>query len=202
MKILIVSDHPIVAESLSSLLERRIPGALAACCNSLEAVFREQAGGGADVVVADSEALASLGDLRELLRLGGPAPLVLWGVPSHEFAVQAVYSGVKAVVSKREGPEVLAEAVRSVREGRRWFDQEVLDACLTARPITLTPREGQLVSLIAQGLRNKEAAEVMGTTEGTVKVYVSRLFKRLNVSDRLPRNPPWNPRRSGYRPQG
>jgi len=49
----------------------------------------------------------------------------------------------------------------------------------------LTGREGQLVALIAQGLKNKELAYALGITEGTVKVYLSRVFKKLGVNDRF-----------------
>jgi DNA-binding CsgD family transcriptional regulator len=49
----------------------------------------------------------------------------------------------------------------------------------------LTRREGQLVTLLPQGLKNKELAYALGITEGTVKVYLSKLFKKLGVNDRF-----------------
>jgi DNA-binding CsgD family transcriptional regulator len=48
----------------------------------------------------------------------------------------------------------------------------------------LTPREGQLVSLVADGLKNKEIAEELCISEGTVRVYMSTLFRKLGVKDR------------------
>ena len=47
----------------------------------------------------------------------------------------------------------------------------------------LTRREGQLVSLLSQGLKNKEIATALTISEGTVKVYLSRLFQKLGVKD-------------------
>ena len=51
--------------------------------------------------------------------------------------------------------------------------------------VALTERQGQIVSLVAQGFKNKEIAWSLGLTEGTVKVYLYKLFRKLGVSDRL-----------------
>src|SRR6185436_10936144 len=56
---------------------------------------------------------------------------------------------------------------------------------LTARRVALTNREGQLVSLISHGLKNKEIAAAMMIGDGTVKVYLSRLFQKVGVKDRF-----------------
>ncbi len=190
VKILILSDHPISAEGLASVLAQQIPGSATECCWKLEDAFttlgaEDPAGRDSSVLIVDCGTLPSLAALRELLRLCGAIPLVLWGIPPREFTVQAVHAGVRGVVSKCDSVAVVVEAITEIVAGKRWFEQEVLDSCLSAKPVALTRREAQLVSLISQGLRNKEAAHIMGITEGTVKVYLSRLFRRLNVSDRL-----------------
>jgi len=51
--------------------------------------------------------------------------------------------------------------------------------------VELTPRESQLVSLLVQGLRNKEIGSCLGITEGTVRVYLSKLFIKTGARDRL-----------------
>ena len=56
---------------------------------------------------------------------------------------------------------------------------------MTARRYSLTRREGQLVTLLSQGLKNKEIATALSISEGTVKVYLSRLFQKLGVKDRF-----------------
>jgi DNA-binding CsgD family transcriptional regulator len=60
-----------------------------------------------------------------------------------------------------------------------------MEQLLLTKRVSLTRREGQLVGLIAQGLKNKELAYALGITEGTVKVYLSRIFKKLGVNDRF-----------------
>ena len=57
-------------------------------------------------------------------------------------------------------------------------------AALDSRRCRLSPREGQLINLVSQGLRNKEIAWELKITEGTVRAYLSRLFDKLGVSDR------------------
>jgi DNA-binding CsgD family transcriptional regulator len=72
-----------------------------------------------------------------------------------------------------------------VAEGELWFDKSLTASFLTARTVTLTNRESQLVMLLAQGLKNKEIAHALNISEGTVKVYLSRLFQKVGVKDRF-----------------
>src|SRR5208283_3565117 len=65
------------------------------------------------------------------------------------------------------------------------FDKTLTASFLSAKMIALTKREGQLVTLLSQGLKNKEIATALSISEGTVKVYMSRLFQKLGVKDRF-----------------
>ena len=58
-------------------------------------------------------------------------------------------------------------------------------ALLTARPINLTRRESRLVKVVSRGLKNKEIATELGISEGTVKVYLSKLFEKVGAKDRF-----------------
>jgi DNA-binding CsgD family transcriptional regulator len=72
-----------------------------------------------------------------------------------------------------------------VAEGGLWFEEALKASFTTMRTISLTRRESQLVSLLSQGLKNKEIAATLFISEGTVKVYLSRLFQKLGVKDRF-----------------
>jgi len=61
----------------------------------------------------------------------------------------------------------------------------LMDSLLAQTRVTLTRRQGQIVSLVSQGFKNKEIATAMGITEGTVKVYLHKLFRKLGMNDRL-----------------
>jgi DNA-binding NarL/FixJ family response regulator len=79
----------------------------------------------------------------------------------------------------------LVRCLTRVHEGDLWFDKELTDSFMSARRYSLTRREGQLVSLLSQGLKNKEIATALTISEGPVKVYLSRLFQKLGVKDRF-----------------
>jgi DNA-binding CsgD family transcriptional regulator len=66
-----------------------------------------------------------------------------------------------------------------------WFEESLKEGFWASRPINLSRRESQLVSLLSQGLKNKEIATLLLISEGSVKVYLSRLFRKLGVNDRF-----------------
>src|ERR1035438_8549547 len=61
----------------------------------------------------------------------------------------------------------------------------IRDRLLCTKRVVLTTRERQLVGLLVQGMKNKEIGYSLGITEGTVKVYLSRLYQKVNVKDRF-----------------
>src|SRR5207244_12826951 len=75
--------------------------------------------------------------------------------------------------------------LKCVKDGELWFEKALTDNLMTTRRYALTRREGQLVALLSQGLKNKEIATAMDISEGSVKVYLSRLFQKLQVKDRF-----------------
>jgi DNA-binding NarL/FixJ family response regulator len=93
--------------------------------------------------------------------------------------------GVRGVLRKTLSPELLAKCLNKVSEGELWFDKALTASFLSAKMVTLTKRESQLVGLLSQGLKNKEIATTLTISEGTVKVYLSRLFQKVGVKDRF-----------------
>jgi DNA-binding CsgD family transcriptional regulator len=78
-----------------------------------------------------------------------------------------------------------ARCLDRVAAGELWVEKTLSNKLLSTKRIALTPRERQLVVLVAQGLKNKEIAYRLGVSEGTVKVYLCRLFAKTGVNDRL-----------------
>ena len=93
--------------------------------------------------------------------------------------------GVRGILRKTLPVETLLRCLNRVIEGELWFEKALTDSIMSARRYSLTRREGQLVSLLSQGLKNKEIAIALTISEGTVKVYLSRLFQKLGVKDRF-----------------
>src|SRR5580658_4930834 len=136
-------------------------------------------------------AAATVVDLpHELLRTFTQSPagvpaVIAWqsSIPG-EPSLNALDSGAAGVLNDVSNAEDVLACLDAVTSGRRWVPPSVTQAVLNTRRCHLSRREGQLLKLIAQGLRNKEIAFALSITEGTVKVYLSRLFSKVGVSDR------------------
>jgi DNA-binding NarL/FixJ family response regulator len=114
------------------------------------------------------------------------ASIILWvDTLSTEFASQAMGLGVRGILRRRLSLDLHVKCLQRVAEGELWLEKALSDRLLTAKRVTLTLRERQLLGVLAQGLKNKEIAHTLGIREGTVKVYLSRLFQKLGANDRL-----------------
>ncbi len=120
--------------------------------------------------------------------------LFLTDDPDEEFGVQALESGASGCLSMRETPQVLVKALGKVAKGERWFAHRVTNAVLdrliagrTTKPMVasnLTPREWEVLTLIAQGHSDKEAASKLCISTETAKSHVKSIYKKLQVSTR------------------
>jgi DNA-binding NarL/FixJ family response regulator len=184
--ILFWSQHPFVSLGLADALRGRPEFHLAQCCDNLPATIAEVKRWQRAVVLVYLTSRISLSDVRALRCAGEAAHIVLWGEGlTGEFAFQAMQLGVRGIVSATISIDGLVATLENVHRGMLCFDQELMDRVLAQTRVTLTKRQGQIVSLVAQGLKNKEIAGVMGITEGTVKVYLYKLFRKLGMNDRL-----------------
>jgi DNA-binding NarL/FixJ family response regulator len=114
-----------------------------------------------------------------------------------EYVVAALRAGASAFVLKEAPPEQILAAIHQVAAGRAIIDpgvaQAVIDelgrrpprSVLTASIDELTPREREVLSLLARGLSNAEIAAELVVGEGTVKTHVARVLSKLGVRDRL-----------------
>ncbi len=118
-------------------------------------------------------------------------------MPDQELTLELVRRGAHAVVSREIDSELFVDCLRRVAEGQAWLEPHamrwVLDAYRTqgTRPQTtrtkvqLTPKEALIVSCVTQGMKNKEIAIRVGTTEQVVKNYLRKVYDKLGVADRL-----------------
>ncbi|NJL21099.1 MAG: response regulator transcription factor [Leptolyngbyaceae cyanobacterium SM1_3_5] len=121
--------------------------------------------------------------------------LVLTTLDDEEYVNQAIQNGAIGYLLKDTPIEELANAIRSAFKGYTQFSpgliRKVLRPAATTPPITpttqlaeLTPREREVLSLIATGANNREIAEILCITEKTVKNHVTNILSRLNLRDR------------------
>ena len=95
---------------------------------------------------------------------------------------------MNGIVLKTSDPSLLIEAIEAVANGERWIDQALRDRVAAVagggRRRALSDRERELISLVREGLKNREIAERLDTTEGTVKAYLHALFDKVGVENR------------------
>ena len=184
--ILFFSDQPVLARGLREILVNEEGLELLDHAPTGEKLLESMVNRQPDLLFLDLTSDFTLDFLSSVHRTAPSAKIVLWvHFISTEMALQAMGLGVRGILSKTLPPEVLATGLRKIHGGELWFEKALTDSILTARRYTLTRREGQIVSLVAQGLKNKELGVALNISEGTVKVYLSRLFKKLGLKDRF-----------------
>ena len=184
--VLLCSDEPVLAEGLTRILAGVDGLELCAYCPKLDDLPAQVDRHRPDVLILDLTADINFGVLARLQEAPFKSKIVLWAYSlSTELALQAVSLGIRGILHKTLSPETLIRCLTRVNEGELWLDKTLTDSIATARRYSLTRREGQLVTTLCQGLKNKEIATILGISEGTVKVYLSRLFQKLNVKDRF-----------------
>lgn len=184
--ILFYSDQPILALGLKQILPETGDLHLLDSCSTGDQLLASLAAQQPDLLFLDLTPDFTIDFLTTVHKMARNAKIVLWvHFISTEMALQSMGLGVRGIVSKTLAPDVLLTSLRKIHEGELWFEKALTDSILTARRYTLTRREGQIVSLVAQGLKNKELGMALNISEGTVKVYLSRLFKKLGLKDRF-----------------
>jgi two-component system, NarL family, nitrate/nitrite response regulator NarL len=111
-----------------------------------------------------------------------------------EQSIEAMQAGVKAIVLKDGDPEIMVNAIGSVLSGGYWFESNITQPALqysmdkpkrlTRSDELLTKREHEIVDLVCLGLRNRQIADQCSLTEGTVKIHLNSIFRKLSVTSR------------------
>ena len=180
------TDEPVLVKGLETVLVPSSGFELSAVSRSTMNLIDEVYACNPDVLLMDLTPDLNLGVLVELQRHIPNSRIVLWvRAMATELAYQAIEHGVRGIMRKTQSPEILLKCLRMVADGGLWFEETLKTSLTGMRTVSLTRREGQLVSLLSQGLKNKEIAATLFISEGTVKVYLSRLFHKLGVKDRF-----------------
>ena len=122
--------------------------------------------------------------------------LIVTAYPEEADIAEAVRLGAKGVVLKDATRDTLLAAIRGVVEGHLWLPPELTAKVITALTHTapsslaeriglLTTREREIVSLVGQGLKNREIADRLGIAEKTIKGHLTNIFLKLGVQARL-----------------
>lgn len=195
IRVLLVDDHQVVRRGLRTFLEIQ---------DDIEVVGEASDGAegvaGAeelrpDVVLMDIKMPGTDGieALRKLRELANPAKvLIVTSFTEQRTVVPALRAGAAGYVYKDVDPEALAGAIRSVHAGHVLLQPEVAGALLAqddpgtghGRGSSLTEREREVLTLIADGRSNREIARALVLSEKTVKTHVSNILMKLDLADR------------------
>lgn len=200
IKVLIVDDHAVVRAGLRMLIEQdpemKVTGLAGNRSEALAVATNEQPNIIIlDIVLGDDDGLSFLSELREVA--AGARVLVLTGLRSPESQRRAMRAGAMGVVLKEHAADVLIKAIKKVHQGEVWLDRFTMGSVFqeiteTKQPdpdkekiATLTDREREVITLVGEGLKNKQIASRLFISETTVTHHLSSVFSKLEVSDRL-----------------
>jgi DNA-binding NarL/FixJ family response regulator len=153
----------------------------------------------ADVLIFESTLAANpVEAVTELLRQAPELKIVVVTPASDEqLTLDLFRRGAHGILSREVEPEVLVDCLRKVAGGEPWLENQAVHWVMEAfrghnlrpsgaRPkVQLTPKETLIVSCVTQGMKNKEIAVRVGTTEQVVKNYLRKVYDKLGVADRL-----------------
>lgn len=184
IRLAIIEDHPAIAEGLTALL-RGEPDVtvVGTAADSVEA-DRLIASQSPDIILCDIRLEGTVDGLQILARYKtGPAFIMLSAYSYPSYYVHAVEQGAKGYLSKMATIEQILTAVRAVAAGGTAFPSAVTRAVRTAlRPPT--PREAQILALVAEGQANSEIAEHLSLRLKTIESQLRRMFDRYDVTSR------------------
>ncbi len=189
IRVLVVDDHPLFRDGLVGLLATVEDVEVVAAAGDGEEGVRRAVELTPDVVLMDLDLPGTPGleaTRRILAASPGTAVLVLTMVDDDNSVLAALRVGARGYVLKGAAQEEVLSALRTVASGGAVFGQRVAEQVLSGRRVggELTPREAEVLALIAQGRTNAEISRELGISVKTVQNHVSQVLAKLQVRDR------------------
>ncbi|HET9909103.1 MAG TPA: response regulator transcription factor [Anaerolineales bacterium] len=196
IRIFIADDHAIVRSGLRALLatepEIEVVGDAANGEQAVTGVKERQP----DVVLMDLE-MPGMDGIEAIRQIIGADPeariLVLTGFATDERVFPAIQAGALGYILKDAGPEALVQAIRQVYRGESSLHPKIARKLIEemARPVDqpptadpLTPREVEVLQLVAKGMSNQEIAGKLVIGEATVRSHVNNILRKLHLASR------------------
>jgi DNA-binding NarL/FixJ family response regulator len=204
IRVMIADDHPIVRDGIRRLLSLEEDIDVVAEAGDGREVLELLQNIQVDVVLLDLR-MPGMDGLTALQRLQSMERkvrvIILTASEDKNEFVQAMKFGCSGIVLKQTAPDLIVKSIRKVHGGEIWLDSHTTAAVMRQFAIPadggpstngrgrerspLSTREREIVTLVAQGYKNKEMAEKMFISEQTVKNHLHNIFDKLGVSDRL-----------------
>lgn len=192
LRILLADDHGIFRQGVKALLERegfRVDGEAADGHTAIQLASQLTP----DVVVVDlaMPLLNGLDAAREISRVSPRTRTILLTMHAEDpYVARALQAGIRGYVLKSQAAEDLVQAIREVARGAVYLSpgvsQTVVEAYLAKRDLPadpLTPREHQVLQLIAEGKTTKEVAALLGVSVKTAESHRMRIMTKLDIHE-------------------
>ena len=187
IRVVLVDDHRVVARSLQSYLESFPDMEVVGVAASGEELLRYLVHWNPQIVIQDLLLPGGIDGVETTRRVRDIAPhvrvIALTASTDEARMTGVLRAGAMGYVRKDADPEILLAAVRAVARGRTFIDPSV-GGRLTAPVEDLTPREIEVVRLLAAGRSNKEIADALAIGDETVKTHVGRVLAKLHADNR------------------
>lgn len=191
-QVLLADDHHIVRDGLRAILEREGFKVVAEASNGREAVkLAEQLRPDVAVLDLSMPELNGIDAAREIRRISpSTKTIMLTQHTERQFLLEGLRAGTRGFVMKTHSAEELVRAIRETSRGGTYFSPEVAAAAVEAYqtkadpPVDpLTPRERQVLQLIAESKTTKEIAAMLEISAKTVETYRSRIMEKLGIHE-------------------
>jgi DNA-binding NarL/FixJ family response regulator len=199
IRLILADSEPIFRVGVRKIIaiedDIRIVAQVESAANAVTAVGRYAA----DIILFERglsetpyEAVSSLLAVAPALKI-----VLVTPEPSEAETCEFLRRGVRGIVTRSIAPDLLIRCIRKVYEGETWLDSRGVNWVIEAyraqatqltsprARIKLNSKELQIIAGVTQGLRNKDIAQEVGTTEQVVKNYLRKVYDKLGVSDRL-----------------
>jgi two-component system, NarL family, response regulator NreC len=191
-KVLLADDHRIVRDGVKSLLERQGYVVIAEASDGQEAI-RMALFSPPDVAVLDvtMPLLNGLDAARQILQKSPATRIIILTMHAEKtYVLEGLRIGIKGFVTKTHASEDLIRAIREALKGRTYLSPEVSEAVVEAYQNhhdlsrdPLTPRERQVLQLIAEGRSSKEVASLLSISTKTAETHRSRILEKLDIHE-------------------
>ncbi len=192
IQVIVCETHPIVVEGLKKTLHEAKDLRYVGCEASPKALLEKAAEESAKVCLID-KALGTSAVFQLISDLKAQSPdtePVLWASEISEVeSFRALQVGARGILKKTLPIQVLLDCIRTVAKGNIWIESSISNQFVgfinrrsTPR---LTPREDEILNLVMRGMKNKQIADSLSITTGTVKVHLMHVFEKTGVKDRF-----------------